>query len=233
MAKYKACTMGITMAIEHQVKKLKVFGDLMLVIYQLYREWETCDAKLIPYHDHVMEMSEHFNNITFHYVPRDENQMPDTLATLSSMLLVNKEQEMTIQYHDIKGYLEEGAYLLGATENDKRTLRRLVVGFFISSAILYKRSTNWMLLYSIDEQEAKGIMEEVHEGTFNTHTNGHALACKILRVGYYWTKMESDCCQHGLDMIDPIEPKAYNGHRFILVAIDYFIKWVEATSYAV
>ena len=28
-----------------------------------------------------------------------------------------------------------------------------------------------------------------------------------------------------------IEPKASNGHHFILVAIDYFTKWVEATSY--
>ncbi|RDX73708.1 Pro-Pol polyprotein, partial [Mucuna pruriens] len=39
-------------------------------------------------------------------------------------------------------------------------------------------------------------MEEVHEGTFGTHTNGHALAHKILRASYYWTKMESDYCQH-------------------------------------
>jgi hypothetical protein len=29
-----------------------------------------------------------------------------------------------------------------------------------------------------------------------------------------------------------IEPKASNGHNFILVAIDYFTKWVEAASYA-
>ena len=36
----------------------------------------------------------------------------------------------------------------------------------------------------------------------------------------------------GIDMIGRIEPKASNGHRFILVAIDYFTKWVEAASYA-
>ncbi|RDY05266.1 Pol polyprotein, partial [Mucuna pruriens] len=35
----------------------------------------------------------------------------------------------------------------------------------------------------------------------------------------------------GLDMIGLIEPKASNGHRFILVAIDYFTNWVEAASY--
>jgi len=33
-------------------------------------------------------------------------------------------------------------------------------------------------------------------------------------------------------VIGAIEPKASNGHRFILVAIDYFTKWVEAASYA-
>jgi hypothetical protein len=36
----------------------------------------------------------------------------------------------------------------------------------------------------------------------------------------------------GINMIGMIEPKASNGHRFILVAIDYFIKWVEAALYA-
>ena len=36
----------------------------------------------------------------------------------------------------------------------------------------------------------------------------------------------------GIDMIIMIDPKASNGHHFILVAIDYFTKWVEAASYA-
>ena len=91
------------------------------------------------------------------------------------------------------------------------------------------------------------------------------MAKKMLRVGYYWLIMESDCykfanrchkCQiyadkihvpptllnvisspwpfsmWGIDMIGMIEPKASNGHCFILVAIDYFTKWVEAASYA-
>ena len=36
----------------------------------------------------------------------------------------------------------------------------------------------------------------------------------------------------GIDVIGAIEPKASNGHRFILVAIDYSTKWVKAASYA-
>jgi hypothetical protein len=35
----------------------------------------------------------------------------------------------------------------------------------------------------------------------------------------------------GIYVIGPVNPKASNGHRFILVPIDYFTKWVEASSY--
>nr|XP_009797912.1 PREDICTED: uncharacterized protein K02A2.6-like [Nicotiana sylvestris] len=34
----------------------------------------------------------------------------------------------------------------------------------------------------------------------------------------------------GMDVVGPIEPKAINEHIFILVAIDYFTKWVEAIT---
>ena len=37
----------------------------------------------------------------------------------------------------------------------------------------------------------------------------------------------------GIDIIGKIHPTTSNGHEFILVAIDYFTKWVEATSYKV
>ena len=34
-----------------------------------------------------------------------------------------------------------------------------------------------------------------------------------------------------IDMIGPINPKASNGHCFVLVVIDFFTKWIEANSY--
>ncbi|XP_027177879.1 uncharacterized protein K02A2.6-like [Coffea eugenioides] len=107
-------------------------------------------------------------------------------------------------------------------------------------------------------------MKEVHSGICGSHMNGHLLAKKIMRTGYFWLTMEHDCvdfvrkyvkCQvlgnvihapptelhsmtvpwpcsiWGIDVIETIDPPASNGHRFILVAIEYFIKWVEVASY--
>ena len=37
----------------------------------------------------------------------------------------------------------------------------------------------------------------------------------------------------GIDIIGKIHPTTSNGHEFILVAIDYFTKWIEAASYKV
>ncbi|RDY01860.1 rnhA, partial [Mucuna pruriens] len=135
MVEYEAYAMGIMKALEHQV-----FGDSALVIYQLHGEWETRDAKLVPYHDLVKEMVESFDVVTFHHVPREENQMVDAFATLSAMVQINKGNEMTIHvrhqpcvahcqylsseatkvnsepwYFDIKKYLATGEYPKGAT----------------------------------------------------------------------------------------------------------------------
>ncbi|RDX93159.1 hypothetical protein CR513_24618, partial [Mucuna pruriens] len=87
--------------------------------------------------------------------------MADALATLSAILQANHGKEMTIHvqhkmayyqqvgeveidgkpwYHDIREYLKKGVYPLEATENDKRTLRRLATGFFLSEVILYKKA---------------------------------------------------------------------------------------------
>ena len=96
--------------------------------------------------------------------------------------------------------------------------------------------------------------------------NGKKLAKKILRMGYYWNTMETncisfvkschDCHTHanlnhvppselysmtspwpffvwGKDVIGRITPKVSNGHEYILIAIEYFTKWVEVASYAI
>ncbi|KAE8662943.1 RING-H2 finger protein ATL43-like [Hibiscus syriacus] len=138
-------------------------------------------------------------------------------------------------------------------------------GYFLDGEIMYRRSNDQMLLRCLNTSEARSIIEEVHSGIYGTHANGLSMARKIMRYGYYWVTMHTDCIDYarkchkcqiyadkihvppsplhimtapwpfsmwGIDVIGAITPKASNGHCFILVAIDYFTKWVEAASYA-
>ncbi|XP_050901982.1 uncharacterized protein LOC127108835 [Lathyrus oleraceus] len=88
MAEYEACILGFDESIDLRIKILKVYGDSALVINQIKGEWGTRNSKIIRYQDHVRKMITYFDEITFHYIPRKENQLVDALATLSSIFKV-------------------------------------------------------------------------------------------------------------------------------------------------
>ncbi|XP_016749665.1 uncharacterized protein [Gossypium hirsutum] len=197
-------------AIECKIRVLEVYEDSALVIYQLKGEWETRDLKLINYRELVHDLIKVFDDITFFYLLRDENQMAYALATLASMIRVNgretmKPIQMSIYeapahcyniddeeerddypwYHDILQYVKNREYLTQATENDKRTLRRLASDYVLDGEIMYKRRKDQVLLRCVDAVEAKKILEEVHEGVCGTYANGLTMARQIMIFGDY------------------------------------------------
>ncbi|KAG8491454.1 hypothetical protein CXB51_014827 [Gossypium anomalum] len=261
MAEYEACIMGLQAAIERGIRTLEVYGDSALVIYQLRGEWETRDPKLINYRKVVLGLLEEFDDITFNYLPRDENQMADALATLASMIKANKEEEIRpIQMSVYKA----PASCCNLEEEEKDDNPWLACDYVLDGDVLYKRRKDQVLLRCVDAVEAKLILEEVHEGVCGTHVNGFTIVRQIMRFGYYWATMEGDCINYakkchkcqiygdkihvppsplhvmtspwpffmwGMDVIGTISPKASNGHRVIFMVIDSFTKWVEAASY--
>ncbi|XP_071909679.1 uncharacterized protein [Coffea arabica] len=287
MAEYETCIFGLKMALEMEIKDLLVFSDSDLLVHQTLKEWITRDSKILPYHCNLLELANKFRSLEFRHIPRVRNVFADALATLSSMiqhpdeliiepiqihlqgkpahcLVVEKSSDGRPWYNDIKEFLKTGSYPSGADMTAKSFLRRLSSKFFLNGEVVYRRTSDLGLLRCVDEDEAEYLMKEVHSGVCGSHMNGHLLAKKIMRTGYFWLTMEHDCivfvrkcikCQlhgdvmhtpptelhsmtapwpcsmWGMDVIGAIDPPASNGHRFILVAIEYFTKWVEAESY--
>jgi ribonuclease HI len=93
MAKYEACIYGLEATIDLKIKILEVFVDLALVISQVKGDWETQDSKLIPYKEHIRKLMPYFDEISFHHISREENQLVDALATLASMFKVKWKNE--------------------------------------------------------------------------------------------------------------------------------------------
>ncbi|OMP00096.1 hypothetical protein CCACVL1_03466 [Corchorus capsularis] len=145
--------------------------------------------------------------------------MADALATMASMFKIGANTEiqpiyvqiknlpahvMSVEdevdenpwYFDILQYIKQQVYPEHATEVDKRTLRRMVAGYFLSGETLYKKGRDGTLMRCVDSAEARKILEEVHGGSYGSHASGHRMARQIMRAGYYWLTLETDCIGH-------------------------------------
>ena len=113
------------------------------MISQIKGKLETHHAGLIPYRDYARRLLTFFNKVELHYLPRDENQMVDALATLSSMIKVSHPNRVPLinvhflersayvfaaeavfddkqWFHDIKVFLQTQEYPSGASRKDKK-----------------------------------------------------------------------------------------------------------------
>ncbi|XP_070040164.1 uncharacterized protein [Nicotiana tomentosiformis] len=136
----------------------------------------------------------------------------------------SSEPDVQPWYHDIKRFLKTKEYLEQASKDQKRIIRRLASSFFLSGEVLYKRTPDLNLLRCVDAKEDEKIMNKVHLGIHGDLI--HAPPSELHPMSAPWTFVS-----WGMDVIGPIEPKASNGHKFILVAIDYFTKQVEVVTF--
>ncbi|XP_075101723.1 uncharacterized protein LOC142177155 [Nicotiana tabacum] len=74
------------MAVDLDVEELLIMGDSDLIIRQAQGEWETRDINLIPYRQHVKDLSKWFKSVEFRYIPQFHNELADALATLAAIL---------------------------------------------------------------------------------------------------------------------------------------------------
>ncbi|XP_070025705.1 uncharacterized protein [Nicotiana sylvestris] len=169
-AEYEACIMGMNMEIDQDVKELLIMGDSDLIIRQAQGEWETRYVKLIPYRQHVEDLSRWFKLVEFRYIPHCHNKLADALATLASMLPYP-----------------------GNAHIDPLEIQ-------------------------IRERHCYYNTVEVHDDLI------HAPPMELHPMSPWLFVAWS------MDVIGPIETKASNGHRFMLVAIDYFTKGVKAIT---
>ncbi|KAA3474588.1 reverse transcriptase [Gossypium australe] len=103
------------------------------------------------------------------------------------MIKVNKQEDVKPIQMSNREYPDQ------ATENNKRTLRRLANDYVLDGEILYKRREDQVLLRCVDIVEAKKNLEEFYESICETHANRFTMARQIMRFGYYWSTMEGDC----------------------------------------
>ncbi|XP_015057534.1 uncharacterized protein LOC107003763 [Solanum pennellii] len=156
---------------------------------------------------HVQKLCERFRKIEFRHITRIQNELAYALATIASMI-----KHLDTVYIDPLGkVLKEHPVHCSHVEAEPDGLPWYVD--------IKRRTPDLGLLRCVNDVEDAKLIKQIHAGVCGTHMNGLTLERKILRADW------------GIDVIGPIEPAASNGHRFILVDIDYFTKWVESAYY--
>ena len=83
----------------------------------------------------------------------------------------------------IISFLQDG-HLPQDIEEAKK-VRKRATKFTILNNTLYKRGFSMPYLKCVDEEEAKYVLEEIHEGVYGNHVGPKSLVSKVIRIGYF------------------------------------------------
>nr|KYP64913.1 Gypsy retrotransposon integrase-like protein 1 [Cajanus cajan] len=92
---------------------------------------------------------------------------------------------------ELKAYLTGG---IAPTEPaEAKRLRTQASRYVVIAGQLYKRGFSTPLLKCLNPAEADYVTREVHEGICGLHSGARTTVSKLLRAGYYWPTMNTDC----------------------------------------
>jgi ribonuclease HI len=83
-AKYEALLHGLRLAISLGIKQLLVYGDSLLVVQQVNKEWDCNKETMDAYVQEVRKLESNFSGLEVHHVLREHNVGADILSKLGS-----------------------------------------------------------------------------------------------------------------------------------------------------
>ncbi|XP_019183731.1 PREDICTED: uncharacterized protein LOC109178650 [Ipomoea nil] len=213
---YEALLGGLRLALNMRVEKLKIRCDSRLVVRQVTGEFEASDERMRRYRDVVLQLLGQLINYEVLQVPRDQNTDADILSKLAQgapehiskiarienfkMSSLDAYPVLPVQTRPpcwldhLEEYKRTGA--LPTDEADTKLVKRRAPTYVIMGDTLYKRSYNGALLRCLYPDEARAVMEEIHEGTCSAHQGAFAMSRRAILQGYFWPKMAKECADY-------------------------------------
>ncbi|GJZ27750.1 reverse transcriptase domain-containing protein [Tanacetum coccineum] len=143
------------------------------------------------------------------------------------------EEEGETWMTSIINYLKRGVW--PEDQNKARALRMKIGQYVMEEGVLFKKSYLMPMLWCVGPSQANYIIREKHIGTCSMHLKARSVVAKAIRQGYYWPTMHQDAREEihngGMDVLGPL-PEAPGKVKFVIVAVDYFTKWIEAKPLA-
>ena len=184
-----------------------------------------------------------------------------SFAHLSKQVLVEILKNKSISEMEISAVIDEqdptwmtpiidyiGKGILPQEQTNARRVRRTAQNFELRNGILYKRYFLQPWLRCVGPLQADYVLREIHSGSCSMHSGPRSVVARALMSGYYWPTMHRPIPRRpqqeltpitspwpfykwGIDIACPF-PVAPGGLKFLIVAINYFTKWIEAKAVA-
>ncbi|XP_073288977.1 uncharacterized protein [Primulina huaijiensis] len=239
-AEYEALVAGIKLALSAGARSLVVHSDSQLVVNQLNGTYEAKEEKMNQYVSRDNELLALLEIYEIKKVPKANNEVADRLAKIASswtnidnrtinFLTISKKEAEKAGFNifcvkeEEPSWKEEIVNYLMRDDLPRdpaaaRKLRIRAARFTIIDGEVYKRGYSQLFLKCLIPSKADYVLCEIHEGICGNHLGGKALAAKTLRqVG---------------NRPGGTFPLATRQRKFLIVAVDYFTKWVEAEPLA-
>ncbi|GJS84705.1 reverse transcriptase domain-containing protein [Tanacetum coccineum] len=142
-----------------------------------------------------------------------------------SYFILSKTIEFTIKIRDKKGaenlaadHLSrlENPYQGGMSSRQKKKFFKDIRHYFWDDPYLFRINADQIIRRCVDGQEAMDILQACHHGPTGGHHGPNYTAKKVCEIFDL----------RGIDFMGPFPSS--RGNRYILVAVDYVSKWVEA-----
>ena len=83
-AEYEALLHGLCLAVSLGIKRLLVYGDSLLVVQQVNKEWDINKDTMDAYVEEIRKLENKFLGLEIHHVDHDNNVGADVLSKLRS-----------------------------------------------------------------------------------------------------------------------------------------------------
>jgi len=95
VVEYEALTLGLIKAIKMKVGTLQVKGDSKLIINQVKDLFSVNHPQLKNYRDRIWMLLEHFQAFSIGYIPREDNQLADSLVVTTSLIEIGASNPLS------------------------------------------------------------------------------------------------------------------------------------------
>jgi hypothetical protein len=83
-AEYETFLHGLRIATTLGIHRLKVLGNLLLVVNQANKEWSCLDDKMLLYYQELRKLENNFDGLKYLHILRGKNEVTDELLKLGS-----------------------------------------------------------------------------------------------------------------------------------------------------